>query len=425
MANRRLVSVAAVATSATAYTGRADGLFSTNDQAKLKQAGLWPLALSAPSAPTIGTATAGILEMSVAFTAPSSLNGSTITGYTVTSSPGGQTASGASSPLVITGLTFGTSYTFTVVANSNCGSSLASSTVSGSPLEPAPGQQAYTTVGTYTWVAPAGVTSVSVVAIGGGGSGGIKNGTGPVWGGGGGGLGYTNNITVVPGQSYTVVVGGGGSAPSSASPSPSAGGDSYFISTGTVVGYGGTSAAAGGAFNGHGGGSGGTGGRYGYGGGGGGGAGGYTGNGGNGGGNGGAFGTDSGYGFQSYGGGGGGGGAGGSGSISSSGIYWWGGWGGGTGILGTIVNADGWNPGRGGNGGYGTGSYGQYGNNGSVPDSSVTYVPYAADAFGNGGPGPALLDYTTIWSAMGGKQGAVRIIWGSNRSFPSTNTGNR
>jgi hypothetical protein len=36
-----------------------------------------------------------------------------------------------------------------------------------------------------------------------------------------------------------------------------------------------------------------------------------------------------------------------------------------------------------------------------------------------------LLDYTTIWSAMGGKQGAVRIIWGSNRSFPSTNTGNR
>ena len=33
------------------------------------------------------------------------------------------------------------------------------------------GQQAYTTAGTYTWVAPGGVSSVSVVAVGGGGSG--------------------------------------------------------------------------------------------------------------------------------------------------------------------------------------------------------------------------------------------------------------
>lgn len=33
-----------------------------------------------------------------------------------------------------------------------------------------PGQQAYTTAGSYTWVAPTGVTSVSVVAVGGGGS---------------------------------------------------------------------------------------------------------------------------------------------------------------------------------------------------------------------------------------------------------------
>ena len=31
-----------------------------------------------------------------------------------------------------------------------------------------PGQQEYTTPGTYTWVAPAGVTKVSIVAIGGG-----------------------------------------------------------------------------------------------------------------------------------------------------------------------------------------------------------------------------------------------------------------
>ena len=48
------------------------------------------------------------------------------------------------------------------------------------------GQQAYTTAGTYSWVAPAGVTSVSVVAVGGGG-GGVGQGGGG--GGGGGGCG--------------------------------------------------------------------------------------------------------------------------------------------------------------------------------------------------------------------------------------------
>ena len=50
------------------------------------------------------------------------------------------------------------------------------------------GQQAYTTAGTYSWVAPAGVTSVSVVAVGGGGNGYSGAYTGA--GGGGGGLGY-------------------------------------------------------------------------------------------------------------------------------------------------------------------------------------------------------------------------------------------
>jgi hypothetical protein len=130
-----MISVAAVSTSGTAYTGRANGIFSTNDQAKLKQAGAWPTAIAAPSAPTIETATAGNTQISVAFTAPSSLNGSTITSYTVTSS-GGQTATGSSSPIIVTGLNNGGfTYTFTVVANSNCGNSIASSTVSATMLD--------------------------------------------------------------------------------------------------------------------------------------------------------------------------------------------------------------------------------------------------------------------------------------------------
>ena len=61
---------------------------------------------------------------------------------------------------------------------------------------PAPGQDAYTTAGNYTWVAPTAVTSVSVVAIGGGAPGGR-----------GGSLGYKNNISTTPGTGYAVVVG--------------------------------------------------------------------------------------------------------------------------------------------------------------------------------------------------------------------------
>jgi hypothetical protein len=72
-----------------------------------------------------------------------------------------------------------------------------------------PGQEAYTTPGTYSWVAPTNVTRVSAVCVGGGGGGSSTGGSGG-GGGGGGGLGYRNNISVTPGQSYTVVVGAAG-----------------------------------------------------------------------------------------------------------------------------------------------------------------------------------------------------------------------
>jgi uncharacterized repeat protein (TIGR01451 family) len=74
-----------------------------------------------PGAPTIGTATAGNAQASVTFTAPVSNGGSAITGYTVTSSPGGLTATGTASPITVSGLTNGTAYTFTVRATNSVG----------------------------------------------------------------------------------------------------------------------------------------------------------------------------------------------------------------------------------------------------------------------------------------------------------------
>lgn len=84
-----------------------------------------------PGAPTIGTATAtGATTATVAFTAPASNGGATITGYTATSSPGGITGTlsqAGSGTITVTGLTTDQAYTFTVTATNSAGTSAASS----------------------------------------------------------------------------------------------------------------------------------------------------------------------------------------------------------------------------------------------------------------------------------------------------------
>src|SRR5450759_5047556 len=82
---------------------------------------------TAPGAPTIRTASAGNTQATVTFTAPVSNGGSAITGYTVTSVPGGLTGTGTASPITVTGLTNETAYTFTVTATNAIGTSVASS----------------------------------------------------------------------------------------------------------------------------------------------------------------------------------------------------------------------------------------------------------------------------------------------------------
>lgn len=91
---------------------------------------------------------------------------------------------------------------------------------------------------TSTWKCPVGVTTVQVECWGaGGGSGGSSASVG---GGGGGGGGYsrTNALSVTPGTVYTVTVGTGGTG-GGVGANGSAGGDSWFNTSGTVIAKGG------------------------------------------------------------------------------------------------------------------------------------------------------------------------------------------
>ncbi|HKR06219.1 MAG TPA: immunoglobulin domain-containing protein [Bacteroidia bacterium] len=112
--------------------------------------------------------------------------------------------------------------------------------------------QTFNSSGTYT--VPAGVTSITVSAWGGGGAGGGVDGQTKAGGGGEGGSFVRGTITVVPGATYTVVVGNGGTgvilangtAGQASSFSVSGGGATLFNAIGGAFGAVGNSFGAGG-----------------------------------------------------------------------------------------------------------------------------------------------------------------------------------
>lgn len=240
----------------------------------------------------------------------------------------------------------------------------------GSVFALAKGQQLFTASGTFT--VPAGVTSISAVAVGRGGA----TPSGSTYGGGGGALSYSNAVAVTPGESLDVVIDTASSrvlrgatellkAVVGAAGDTTGAGGAAASGVGDVRRSGGQGA---GAFDGRGGG----------------GAAGYSGDGGAGG---------IGYNPGASGAGGGGGGGGGGASSFASG-----GGGGGVGVLGEGASGAG-------------GIAGGYRGDGGSGGTGGTVTP-TGGAYG-GGAG------TLYFGSGTGGGGAVRIIWGLGRSFPN------
>jgi len=265
------------------------------------------------------------------------------------------------------------------------------------------GQQAWITPGVFPFIVPDNVTSLSGVAVAGG-----QGGSSSViaYGGAGGDLRWAASVPVTPGETLTIRVGAGSttfeSSGSVSFVSSISRGSTVLLAADTASSSPNASTAIDGVNIG--GGNGGLGGILvsGSGGTGGGGAGGYSGNGGKG--------ANTASALVAADGTAGAGGAGGGGaSGTQTGAK---GGGGGVGIFGA---------GPSGTGGLAASSTQQGGRGGSsgtaggtTTNASVT-TPVGG-TYGGGGPGSG----SGYWGAGAG--GAVRIIWGSGRSYPSTNT---
>ena len=111
---------------------------------------------SLPGAPLSVLSVAGNGQATVTFSAPNNNGGAAITGYTVVSTPGNYSSTGLKSPIVITGLNNGTTYTFTVTATNSAG--IGSASVASNAVVPA--------VNISTPGAPTNITAVAGNSLG-------------------------------------------------------------------------------------------------------------------------------------------------------------------------------------------------------------------------------------------------------------------
>jgi hypothetical protein len=159
-----------------------------------------------PGAPTALAATSDTdSAVPLAWTAPSSNGGASITSYVVEWTPSGGSAStvntgSATASYTKTGLTNGTEYSFRVAAVNSAGQGAWSSSATATPNISYTSTAVMLTSGT-SYTVPSGANSMKIWAVGPGGP--------PSWNGGGGGVGY-RTFSCTGGSTITYSVGTNG-----------------------------------------------------------------------------------------------------------------------------------------------------------------------------------------------------------------------
>ncbi|MBI3150140.1 MAG: fibronectin type III domain-containing protein [Betaproteobacteria bacterium] len=136
----------------TSYGGIAMGDASADNQQTFDNtaytvANFRAAAASVPGAPGIGAAAPGDGSATVAFTPPASNGGASIDNYRVTCGPGGFAGFATASPITVTGLANGSTYTCTAAAHNSVGWG-PESTASGAVTPLAPVQRAFVSAAT-------------------------------------------------------------------------------------------------------------------------------------------------------------------------------------------------------------------------------------------------------------------------------------
>jgi hypothetical protein len=213
-------------------------------------------ATTVPQAPTISTVDSGFEKLSINYTAGAT-GGKSVSAYTATRT-GAITASG-NSPIVFSSLTGGTSYTVSMVAINDNGSSISSNsitqtpfTASGGSISTSGGYRIHSFTGSSNFTLTGNSATCDYLIVAGGGAGGGTHGGG----GGGGGATYATNQTLNA-DTYSITVGGGGGGNSTNGSSGSNSSFGLIVSTGGGRGGAGYSYITSGANGGSGGGGGG------------------------------------------------------------------------------------------------------------------------------------------------------------------------
>ena len=181
---------------------------------------------SVPGVPTgVSASASSSSAISVSFSAPGCTGHLAIDYYQAVCTSSGTNSATGSSPISVTGLSASTAYTFKVRAHNSKGYGCYSSSTGTATTQAPTGSVSFTSPGCYSWTVPAGVTSISVLAISGGTAGSVAGvcHIGPYYdcygrlsydvdmfyaaqGGRGGGAGWRNNFSVTPGQTLYVKV---------------------------------------------------------------------------------------------------------------------------------------------------------------------------------------------------------------------------